>query len=156
MQVRVVRCWRCFLLNDVNVLKDAEYDPAKEARVARKERMAKNERKHLQNVAQAQHGRPTAATAGTGTGARKRDIDRTLATTRTSTASMGKFDRVLDGEKKLRGVKRKVKTTTATTYMRCVLNTAFFPASSTRSKSRRKARIWPLSNKLEMAARRRR
>ena len=39
---------------------------------------------------------------------RKRDIDRTLAMTRTSTASMGKFDRVLDGEKKLRGIKRKV------------------------------------------------
>ncbi|KAN0123683.1 RRS1 domain containing protein [Lactarius tabidus] len=34
-------------------------------------------------------------------------IDRTLAMTRTSTASMGKFDRVLDGEKKLRGVKLK-------------------------------------------------
>jgi regulator of ribosome biosynthesis len=134
------------------VCKDADYDLAKEARAARKERMAKNER--LQNVAQAQHGRP--GNGGYGYGARKRDIDRTLATTRTSTASMGKFDRVLDGEKKLRGVKRKVKTTTATTYMRCVLNTAFFPASSTRSKSRRKARIWPLSNKLEMAARRRR
>ena len=60
--------------------------------------MAKNERQHTQNLAK----------AGAGTGARKRDIDRTLAMTRTSTASMGKFDRVLNGEKKLRGVKRKV------------------------------------------------
>jgi regulator of ribosome biosynthesis len=78
---------------------DVDYDLAKEARVKRKDRVAKNERQQMQNVAQA---------AGTGTGARKRDIDRTLAMTRTSTASMGKFDRVLDGEKKLRGVKRKV------------------------------------------------
>ena len=71
---------------------------AKEARAKRKERIAKNERQHTQNLAK----------AGAGTGARKKDIDRTLAMTRTSTASMGKFDRVLDGEKKLRGVKRKV------------------------------------------------
>jgi regulator of ribosome biosynthesis len=78
---------------------DVDYDLAKEACVKRKDRVAKNERQQMQNVAQA---------AGTGTGARKRDIDRTLAMTRTSTASMGKFDRVLDGEKKLRGVKRKV------------------------------------------------
>jgi regulator of ribosome biosynthesis len=80
---------------------DVDYDLAKEARTKRKERVAKNERQQKQNLAQA---------AGTGTGARKKDIDRTLAMTRTSTASMGKFDRVLDGEKKLRGVKRKVRT----------------------------------------------
>jgi len=86
-------------LHEVPANADAEFDPSKEARVARKERMAKNERQHSQNVARAQQGRPM--------GDRKRDIDRTLATTRTSTASMGKFDRVLDGEKKLRGVKRK-------------------------------------------------
>jgi hypothetical protein len=39
---------------------------------------------------------------------RKEEIERTLATTRVSTASMGKFDKKLDGEKKIRGVKRKV------------------------------------------------
>lgn len=36
------------------------------------------------------------------------EIEKTLATTRISTASMGKFDKQLDGEKKIRGVKRKV------------------------------------------------
>ena len=69
--------------------------------------MAKNERQHLQNLARAQPG----AAAGSGGGAqveRKKEIDRTLATTRASTASMGKFDRMLEGEKKPRGVKRKV------------------------------------------------
>ena len=73
----------------------------KEARAKRIERIAKNERRNAQNLAKA-------AGAGADTGARKRDIDRTLATTRTSTADLGKFDRVLDGEKKLCGVMRKV------------------------------------------------
>lgn len=85
-------------LHEVPANADADYDLAKEARVKRKERIAKNERQQMQNATQA---------AGAGTGTRKRDIDRTLAMTRTSTASMGKFDRVLDGEKKLHGVKRK-------------------------------------------------
>ena len=37
------------------------------------------------------------------------EIEKTLATTKISTASMGKFDKRLDGEKKIRGVKRKVR-----------------------------------------------
>ncbi|KAH9004685.1 ribosome biogenesis regulatory protein-domain-containing protein [Lactarius hatsudake] len=93
-------------LHEVPANADADHDPSKEARVALKERTAKNERQHLQNVARAQQGRATGMATGTQVD-RKRDINRTLATTRTSTASMGKFDRVLDGEKKLRGVKRK-------------------------------------------------
>lgn len=135
---------------------DADHDPSKEARAARKERMAKNERQHLQNVGQAQQGRSIAAAAagtGTGTGARverKKDIDRTLAMTRTSTASMGKFDRVLDGEKKLRGVKRKVPPclTHLFPFLSRVLTT--FAYSLTRPKSpstQRGARIWPLSTR---------
>src|SRR5690606_19470237 len=39
----------------------------------------------------------------------KSEIEKTLATTRMSTASMGRFDKKLEGEKKLRGVKRKVR-----------------------------------------------
>lgn len=93
-------------LHEVPANADADYDPSKEARVARKERVATNERQRLQNLARAQQGRKTVTATGAQVD-RKREIDRTLATTRTSTASMGKFDRVLDGEKKLRGVKRK-------------------------------------------------
>ncbi|KAI9431900.1 ribosome biogenesis regulatory protein-domain-containing protein [Lactarius indigo] len=90
-------------LHEVLANADADYDPPKEARVARKERMAKNERQRLQNVARAQQG-PMTTTTTTGTQVdHKRYIDRTLATTRTSAASMGKFDRALDGKKKLRG-----------------------------------------------------
>lgn len=76
--------------------------------------MAKNERQQQQNIARAQKA-DGAAAASTSTpnpppnAQRKREIDRTLATTRMSTASMGKFDKKLDGEKKLKGVKRKVR-----------------------------------------------
>jgi hypothetical protein len=77
---------------------DVDHDPRKIVRDERKARVAKNERQRLQNLAHT-----------TGSSAdRKKEIDRTLATTRISTASMGKFDRQLEGEKKPRGVKRKV------------------------------------------------
>jgi regulator of ribosome biosynthesis len=61
--------------------------------------VAKNEKQRAQNLARA-NVNPREE--------RKRDIEKTLATTRISTASMGKFDKKLDGEKKVRGVKRKV------------------------------------------------
>ena len=57
-----------------------------------KKHVVKDERQRTQNLAKA-------ADAGVGTGTRKRKINRTLAMTRTSTASLGKFNRVLDGEK---------------------------------------------------------
>ncbi|KAG8908181.1 transcription initiation factor IIB [Tulasnella sp. 403] len=75
-----------------------DYNPAKAAKDQRKERVAKNllaQQKNLAHNIRAQ-GEP-----------RKREIERTLAQTRVSTASIGKFDRKLDGEKKPRGVKRK-------------------------------------------------
>jgi regulator of ribosome biosynthesis len=76
--------------------------------------MAKNEQQRLKNLARAQHGQASTVTTTTtkAPGAlseRKGEIARTLAMTRSSTASMGKFDRMLEGEKKPRGVKRKVK-----------------------------------------------
>lgn len=69
--------------------------------------MAKNEHQRMQNLARSQQGQGQSVRTQTQTG-RKREIERTLATTRASTASMGKFDRVLEGDKKPRGVKRKV------------------------------------------------
>jgi regulator of ribosome biosynthesis len=65
--------------------------------------MEKNERQRKQNDSSAQ-----TQSKGSEQGVRKKEIERTLATTRVSTASMGRFDRKLEGEKKLRGVKRKV------------------------------------------------
>ena len=87
------------LAHDIHVLPDVDYDPAKAARDERKARVAKNEKQRLANLTRA---------AGSSSSDRKRDIDRTLAVTRTSTASLGKFDRKLEGEKPLKGVKRKV------------------------------------------------
>lgn len=86
---------------------DADHNPSKVARDARKERVAKNDRQHKQNLARAQHQEGTSDAPPPPNSQRKRDIDRTLATTRVSTASMGRFDRSLEGEKKLKGVKRK-------------------------------------------------
>ncbi|KAI0050029.1 RRS1-domain-containing protein [Auriscalpium vulgare] len=91
-------------ITEVPANADIDFDPAKEARDARKARVAKNERQRLQNQARAQGGNAEREE-------RKKDIERTLATSRVSTASMGKFDKKLDGEKKLRGVKRKFEPT---------------------------------------------
>ncbi|KAH9943207.1 RRS1-domain-containing protein [Epithele typhae] len=87
---------------------DPDFDPAKIARTERKARVAKNERQHLQNLARTEaHAGASSANAAD----KKQYIDRTLAVTRASTASMGKFDRTLEGEKKLKGIKRKFEPT---------------------------------------------
>ena len=87
-----------------------DYDPRKTARDERKTKMAKNERQHQQNLARAQTDKGAAAgpSGRELQSHRKKEIDRTLAVTRTSTASMGRFDRTLEGEKKVKGMKRKV------------------------------------------------
>ena len=64
-------------------------------------RVSENEKKREQNIAR--------AAGGSHHQERKMEIEKTLATTKISTASMGKFDKRLDGEKKIRGVKRKVR-----------------------------------------------
>ncbi|KAG1805671.1 RRS1-domain-containing protein [Suillus subaureus] len=87
-------------IHEVKADAPVDHDPAKAARDARTSRVAKNERQRLQNNARAQ-------SAAGDREERKKDIERTLATTRMSTASMGRFDKKLEGEKKLRGVKRK-------------------------------------------------
>ncbi|VDB89913.1 unnamed protein product [Peniophora sp. CBMAI 1063] len=86
---------------------DVDFDPAKKARDERKARVAKNEKQHSANLARAQGTAGSGAAPAPDREARKSDISRTLATTRFSTASMGKFDKKLDGDKPLRGVKRK-------------------------------------------------
>ncbi|KZT05636.1 RRS1-domain-containing protein [Laetiporus sulphureus 93-53] len=96
-------------LTEVPANADADYDPSKAARDARKARITKNERQHQQNLAHAQSA--SAGSSIPATADRKVKISRTLAMTRTSTASMGKFDRTLEGEKKLKGVKRKFEPT---------------------------------------------
>ncbi|KAI9457297.1 ribosome biogenesis regulatory protein-domain-containing protein [Russula earlei] len=89
-------------LHEVPANADTDYDPSKEARAARRAQIAKNERQRTQNLARSQQGQAVRAPID-----REQELERTLATTRASTASMGKFDRMLEGEKKPRGVKRK-------------------------------------------------
>ena len=103
------KCW-CVVLNrdtspwlSLFLVPDVDFDRAKEARAERKKRTEKNERQRKQNEARAQ-----APSDAPPQSQRKSEIEKTLATTRISTASMGKFDKRLDGEKKLRGIKRKV------------------------------------------------
>ena len=69
--------------------------------------MTKNERRMTQNIAHAQ-GEGTVV-GPSSREQRKNEINKTLATSRVSTASMGRFDKTLEGEKKLKGVKRKVR-----------------------------------------------
>jgi regulator of ribosome biosynthesis len=125
-----------------------DHDPSKEARAERKARVAKNEQQRMKNLARSQHGQ---AATGTTTGVhtlseRKGEIERSLAMTRASTASMGKFDRKLEGEKKPRGVKRKVSAhPSSPSRIRnpLVFSSFFFSLNRRKSRSmRRKARIW--------------
>ncbi|KAG6861859.1 hypothetical protein C0995_011156 [Termitomyces sp. Mi166 len=91
-------------ITEVPLNADADYDPRKVASDARKARIAKNAKQHAQNVARA-------IASANPREARKQEIEKTLATTRISTASMGRFDKKLEGEKKIRGVKRKFDPT---------------------------------------------
>jgi hypothetical protein len=116
--------------------------------------MDKNEQQRLKNLARSQHGQASTATATTtkAPGAlseRKGEITRTLAMTRASTASMGKFDRMLEGEKKPRGGKRKVKRihhcTMSSSHVLDAWLLFFYLSSLNRRKGRskrKKARIW--------------
>lgn len=117
------------MLNTANVT-DVDHDPRKVARDARKARVATNEKQRLGNVARAQSSTNPREE-------RKMDISKTLATTRISTASMGKFDKKLEGEKKLRGVKRKVCIVVMTAT--CVL-TLFLSLSLRKPRSKMKRR----------------
>lgn len=90
-------------IHEVPANAPVDFNPVQEARGERKKKIAKNEKQKSANDARA------AGLTGVNRVQRKTEIEKTLATTRISTASMGKFDKKLDGEKKLRGVKRKAK-----------------------------------------------
>lgn len=75
-------------------------------------RISSNEKKRQQNIARA---------AGNPRQERKMEIEKTLAITKTSTASMGKFDKRLNGEKKIRGVKRKVRSNEKNNFKKNIL-----------------------------------
>jgi len=98
-------------LTEVPANADIDHDPSKIVRAQRKARVGKNERQMAQNMARAQG--ESAVAGPSSREQRKNEINKTLATSRSSTASMGRFDKVLEGEKKLKGVKRKFEPTEA-------------------------------------------
>ncbi|KLO19929.1 RRS1-domain-containing protein [Schizopora paradoxa] len=91
-------------LSEVPANADVDHNPSQVARAERKKLIAKNERQRKGNEARAQANTSEQDK-------RKNEIEKTLASTRISTASMGKFDKKLEGEKKLRGIKRKFDPT---------------------------------------------
>ncbi|EJU06360.1 RRS1-domain-containing protein [Dacryopinax primogenitus] len=86
-----------------------DYDPVKEARDAKTKRIAKNEGQRLKNIQRAARAKSSTSQLNPGQEREKLKVqlDRDLAQTRVSTASMGKFDKKFEGEAKLRGVKRQ-------------------------------------------------
>ncbi|WRT63136.1 uncharacterized protein IL334_000039 [Kwoniella shivajii] len=108
-------------LHEVKAGEDADLDPAKTAKNERKTRIAKNEKQHSANVAAASNSSAAAAASST-TGLsqeekkskrdlRKNELQRSMLISKTSTASLGRFDEKIQGEPKAKGVKRKFEPT---------------------------------------------
>ena len=72
------------LRNEANTPVEPDFDPAKAARDERTARIAKNEKQRLRNLEHATGSKAQERSV------RTKEIERTLATTRVSTASMGK------------------------------------------------------------------
>ncbi|GBB98617.1 hypothetical protein RclHR1_03280013 [Rhizophagus clarus] len=81
-------------------------DQFSKKREAKKERIAKNEARHKRNIEEAEAvlNQPKGADTRS---LRKVELQRQIAISKTATASIGKFDKTLKGESKLKGVKRK-------------------------------------------------
>lgn len=97
-------------------------DPILKARNERKDRIAKNKRQQERNAADAMAQLAVGGSKVTREpvstlsqaqkkslrDARKQELERSLLVSKAATASMGKFDEKIEGEPKVKGVKRKV------------------------------------------------
>ena len=100
---------------------DTDHDPAATLRAERKARIAKNtaqQNANLSKAAATSSSTPQAAAADKRSRreTRKTDIDRTLLVSKTATASMGKFDNKIEGEPKVKGIKRKFEPLVGESY----------------------------------------
>ncbi|GAA96883.1 uncharacterized protein L969DRAFT_94860 [Mixia osmundae IAM 14324] len=111
---------------------DPSFDPVKASKDERKARKLKNEQQRLRNITRTATAPTTVAAAAAKEkqaiaaskalagakldrpeqAARKRELESELATTKKSTASLGRYDTQLKGEGKVRGVKRKFEAAT--------------------------------------------
>lgn len=112
--------WCTRSLLDVADIPDADHDPAATARKERKARIAKNEAQHAANVAHAAARASSSSDASSSQAAkasareqRKKELERGLLVSKTSTASLGRFDKRIEGEPKVKGVKRKFENNIA-------------------------------------------
>ncbi|ODN76342.1 hypothetical protein L198_08118 [Cryptococcus wingfieldii CBS 7118] len=123
-------------LHEVKAGADADQDPAKTARDERKARVNKNLKQQQANIAAAaKKSAPivnlSAPTPGTDANSapllsqaqkksarevRKSELIRSMLISKTSTASMGKFDDKIEGEPKARGMKRKFEPTVGKSF----------------------------------------
>ncbi|WVQ73560.1 hypothetical protein IAR50_003138 [Cryptococcus sp. DSM 104548] len=121
-------------LHEVKAGADADQDPAKTARAERKERINKNLKQQQANIAAAaKKSAPIvnlASTPGTDANSttlsqaqkksareiRKSELNRSMLISKTSTASLGKFDEKIEGEPKARGMKRKFEPTVGKSF----------------------------------------
>jgi regulator of ribosome biosynthesis len=111
-------------LHEYKANDDTSVDPRHKARAERKARVAKNERQHAANVAIAAAnptstlGRetgPSAASTKEGRASarsvRKAELERSMLVSKTATASLGRFDKKIEGEPRAKGIKRKFEAT---------------------------------------------
>ncbi|KAJ1913232.1 Rhodanese- sulfurtransferase [Tieghemiomyces parasiticus] len=87
-------------------------DQYQKRRDAKRERVATNKRRHQRNLEEAA---AADRSIGDPRSLRKAELQRALLTSKSSTASLGRFDRQLEGETKAKGIKRKFKPNTADT-----------------------------------------
>ncbi|WVQ84207.1 hypothetical protein IAT38_006358 [Cryptococcus sp. DSM 104549] len=114
-------------LHEVKAGEGADQDPAKTARAERKARIAKNEKQHAANLSVAaskaaaplvglgDKPKPAFSTDSqevkkAGRDKRKAELNRSMLISKTSTASLGKFDDKIEGEPKAKGMKRKFES----------------------------------------------
>ncbi|WVF67016.1 hypothetical protein IAT40_001759 [Kwoniella sp. CBS 6097] len=127
-------------LHEVKAGEEADQDPAKTARTERKARIAKNLKQQAANIAAASSkptpisslrdgpaskpsksssrslGEETQENKKAGRDKRKAELERSMLISKTSTASLGRFDEKIQGEPKVKGVKRKFEPVSKTDY----------------------------------------
>ncbi|WWC67395.1 uncharacterized protein I206_101303 [Kwoniella pini CBS 10737] len=116
-------------LHEVKAGDEADQDPAKTAKSERKARIAKNEKQQAGNIAAAARSSASALAGTSSTKGelsqedkkslrerRKDELQRSMLISKTSTASLGKYDEKIEGEPKVKGVKRKFEPTSTKDY----------------------------------------
>ena len=103
---------------NVKFLIDDDYNPAAAIKGARKQRTLKNVQQQLKNAGTTnsiqERQKADAAAKREQKSQQKADLEKSLHRSKVSTASMGKFDKKLEGEPKLKGQKRKFNPVTDT------------------------------------------